>query len=108
MKKNLFLLLAFLSMNVSAECWVVNNFKGYAAYNEDKYQFQESSLMGGDININISDNEVSVKQVGNSLFGHGLKFNRVSKTAIMGMDDSLGETVIESWAITKEKKGSFL
>ncbi|KAA9001170.1 hypothetical protein FJU30_07950 [Affinibrenneria salicis] len=106
MKKGLFFLLAFMSMNVSAECWVVNNIKGQAAYNENSYQFKDSRLLEGDIHLTIAEGNISIKQNG-TLYGEGMKFIPVSKNAIIGTDRSFGDTMIDSWAITKENKVLF-
>lgn len=107
MKIYLLLLSLLATTGANAECWIVDNMKGYSAFSQDGYKFEENSIDDGEISLDIKNKNITVKQIGNSSFGEGITYTPVNDNAFSGHSSSLGMTIIENWVITKENKVLF-
>lgn len=107
MKIYLLLLSLLATTGANAECWIVDNMKGYSAFSQDEYKFEENSIDDGKISIEIDNNNITVTQLGNSSFGEGMMYTPINNNSFSGHGTSLGMTIIENWVITSGNKALF-
>lgn len=107
MKVYLLSLSLLATTGVNAECWIINDLKGYSAFSQDGYKFEANGIAEGEITIGIKSKNITVKQAGNSSFGEGMTYTLVNDNAFSGQSISLGMTIIENWIITNENKVLF-
>lgn len=103
MKKFLFMLLAFASFNVSAECWVVSNFKGEFSSGQNEWKFRALYKPVYTLHITIDGKKADIAAGPGTQEGEPRTLTILNEKALSSYRSNQGVTEIETFAIQDEK-----
>lgn len=100
MKRFLVLAMVFIACPTWAQCWKVENLRGYSAAASDHYKFIEDGFTGKKFYINITAKKADLETSGT---GSDLDYIPISATSMVGMYTIDTKQTIETWMVNGDK-----
>lgn len=100
MKRFLVLAMVFIACPTWAQCWKVENLRGYSAAASDHYKFVEDGFTGKTFYINITAKKAGLETSGT---GSDLDYIPISATSMVGKYTIDTKQTIETWMVNGDK-----